>query len=317
MPSSRFKESQRNLWRFATALCFLIFVSVTASQAQTTTFGQFVQRDTAAQNFVFTNNASSASFNTVNNGNPVSFIYGGIGNLPLELQGFQNATIFVTSSTTSPAGPGTGGNLVQPFNNVLTIEVRRDTPAAVGRGTRRNLLTATVTQGGTPANITGQSNSASYTASTPSSTNQIVIYTSDFLDFTQTVDRNFGISFSSVTPGLSFGAGGFLNSFSASGSGTFASNPPPHYNPPTAAGVNIGGRILTGDGRGVSRAQVTLTNANGMTRIITSNSFGYYNFDGVAAGQTIIISVTAKRYIFGAQVVSISGDLTGLDFTAQ
>ena len=317
MPSSRFKESPRNLWQFAAVLSFLLFVSITTSSAQTTTFGQFVQRDTAAQNFVFTNNTSSASFNTVNNGNPVFFLYGGIANLPAELQGFQNATIFVTANTTLPAGPGAGGNLVQPFNNTFTIEVRRDTPAAVGGGTRRNLLTATVIQGGKTANITGQSNSASYTASTPAASNQVVTYTSDFLDFTQTNDRNFGISFSSVTPSLSLGPGGFLNNFAASGSGTFASNPPPRYNPPTAAAVNLSGRILTSDGRGIARAQITLINADGSSRIVASNSFGYYHFDEIAAGQSIVVSVFAKRHTFATQVISISDDLTDLNFTAQ
>ncbi len=317
MLSLRFKESQRNLWQLMAVLSFLLFVSTTASQAQTTTFAQFLQRNTASQNFVFTNNTTGATFNTVNNGNPVSFLYGGIANLPAELQGFQNATIFVTSSTTAPAGSGSDGNLVQPFNSTFTIEVRRDTPATVGGGTRRNLLTAIVSQGGTTANITGQANSASFTASTPSSTSQVVTYTSDFLDFTQTIDRNFGISFSSVTPALSFGPGGFFNSFSASGSGTFASNPVPHYNPPTAAAVNIEGQILTSGGRGIARAQVTLINADGTTRIVTSNSFGYYRFGEVVAGQTVVVSVSAKRYTFAAQVVSISNDLTDLNFMAQ
>jgi hypothetical protein len=313
----KLNRSQRSWWQFAAVLSLLLFVSITTSQAQTTTFGQFVQRDTAAQNFVFTNNGNSASFGTVNNGNPVSFLYGGIANLPAELQGFQNATIFVTSTTTSPAVMGAEGNLVQPISNTFTIEVRRDTPAANGGGTRRNLLTAVVTQGAAPANITGQANSASYTASTPSSTNQTVTYTSDFLDLTQTTDRNFGISFSSVTPALSFTPGGFFNSFTASGSGTFASNPPPRYDPPTAAAVNISGRILTADGRGVSRAQVNLTEANGTTRIAVSNSFGYYHFNEVEGGQTVVVSVFAKRYTFATQVVSTSNELTNLDFTAQ
>lgn len=317
MLNLRFKKSSLNLWQFAAALCLALFVSTVTSQAQTTTFGQFVQRDTAAQNFVFTNNGSNANFGTVNNGNPVFFLYGGIANLPTELQGFQNATIFVTATTNAPAGPGAGGNIVQPFSNTFTIEVRRDTPATIGGGTRRNLLTAVVTAGGTTSKITGQSNSASYTASTPTSTSQVVTYTSDFLDFTQTNDRNFGISFSSVTPALSLGSGSFLNSFTASGSGTFASNPPPRYNPPTAAAVNIAGRILTSDGRGVGRAQVTLANADGTTRIVTSNSFGYYHFDAVQSGQTAVISVFAKRYTFGTQVVSISNELTDFNFIAQ
>jgi hypothetical protein len=317
MLNTLFEATGRKLCQFAAVLSLLLFVSLTTSQAQTTTFGQFLQRDTAAQNFIFTNNTTSANFNTVPAGNPIYFFYGGIPGLPAELSGLQLATLTVTASTTAPATPGASGNLVQPMNNTFVIQIIRDTPATVGGGTRRNLLTAVVTQGATSASITGQANSASYTASTPSSTNQTVTYTSDFLDLTQTTDRNFGISFSSVTPALSFTPGGFFNSFTASGSGTFASNPPPRYDPPTAAAVNISGRIMTIEGRGVSRAQVNLTEANGTTRTAVSNSFGYYHFDSVEAGQTVVVSVSSKRYTFATQVISVSNEITSLNFTAQ
>ncbi len=88
---------------------------------------------------------------------------------------------------------------------------------------------------------------------------------------------------------------------------------------PTAANVHIGGRILTSNGRGISRARITLTSNDGVVRYATTNSFGYYNFNDLAAGETYIISVASKRYTFvnPTQVVTINEDLTDFNFVAN
>lgn len=87
---------------------------------------------------------------------------------------------------------------------------------------------------------------------------------------------------------------------------------------PTAAMVAISGRVLTAETRGISKARVTLTNANGVVRSILTNPFGNFRFDDVEAGQTYIISVKSKRYQFAneTQVVFVSDEITGLDFNA-
>ena len=85
---------------------------------------------------------------------------------------------------------------------------------------------------------------------------------------------------------------------------------------PTAATVTVAGRVLNGQ-RGISRARVTLTDASGSTRSALTNSFGYYSFDEVGAGETYIFSVHSKRYSFATQVVTVTKDLTELNFTAQ
>jgi hypothetical protein len=75
----------------------------------------------------------------------------------------------------------------------------------------------------------------------------------------------------------------------------------------------ISGRVLTPDGRGLRNAVVTLTDSNGMERYVTTSSFGYYQFDGLASGATYIIGVESKRYSFESRVVQITADLTDVD----
>ena len=86
---------------------------------------------------------------------------------------------------------------------------------------------------------------------------------------------------------------------------------------PTAASITIGGRVILSKGRGIGSARVTLTGANGETRIVMTNSFGFYRFAEVAAGETYIIQVRHKRYWFAAQVLNVTEDLDDLNFYAE
>jgi hypothetical protein len=88
---------------------------------------------------------------------------------------------------------------------------------------------------------------------------------------------------------------------------------------PTAANVAVGGRLLTSGGAGISRADVTLTNSAGVSRSASTNSFGYYKFDDVPAGDTYILSVRNKKYLFtdSPRVINVQNDLTDVDFIAS
>ncbi|MEO8072504.1 MAG: carboxypeptidase-like regulatory domain-containing protein, partial [Acidobacteriota bacterium] len=88
---------------------------------------------------------------------------------------------------------------------------------------------------------------------------------------------------------------------------------------PTAANVSIGGRVLTSKGRGIRNAIVTLINQNGETRSARTSAFGFYRFADVQAGETYILSVTTKRYVFDnpTRVLSITDELTDVDFIAS
>jgi hypothetical protein len=83
---------------------------------------------------------------------------------------------------------------------------------------------------------------------------------------------------------------------------------------PTAAPVSISGKVLTDTGRGLTNAIVTMTDANGVTRTARSSAFGYFRFDDVEAGQTYIVSVSSKRYIFTPQAATVMENLTELNF---
>lgn len=85
---------------------------------------------------------------------------------------------------------------------------------------------------------------------------------------------------------------------------------------PTAASVSVGGRVLTASGRGISGATVSLIDATGNARQARTNSFGYYRFDDVAAGQTVVVQARHKRYEFAPQVLSIAEEINNLNFTA-
>ncbi len=86
---------------------------------------------------------------------------------------------------------------------------------------------------------------------------------------------------------------------------------------PTSALVSISGRVSDSYGRAVSGAQVVLSDSSGTTRTSRTNSFGYYRFLDIAAGSTAIVSVKHKQSVFAPQVISVSDNITDLDFTAQ
>ena len=329
-------KNRQKLLRLVAASAFLLFVSLINAQAQLS-FADFVQQDGTQRNFSFTNNVTSGSLDHITpagetiTGNPILFRYVGVtlplGNYPTGLRGFQDAHLTI-SATTTTTGTDNSGNVSQPISGLTTILITRDTPynggtvllrveiASTGAGLPASgpypaqpASSTTIEMGGTSGG-----DSPTFGGSTPG---QSVRFSSDFVDFTQTNTRAFSIGMSGLSAPFSLDANGFLQTLAGSGNGSFSSDPRPFYNPPTAAAVNIGGRVVNTVGNGVRRAQVTLTNADGSTRIITTNSFGYYNFDGVNAGQTVIVSVSAKRYIFSPRIVSVSSDLTNLDFTAQ
>ncbi|MBC7805861.1 MAG: hypothetical protein H7145_06895 [Akkermansiaceae bacterium] len=70
--------------------------------------------------------------------------------------------------------------------------------------------------------FTGDGSTANAAGST--TVGDSVLYTSDFLDFTQTTQRDFVFGFSGVNPPIQSST---LNNFDASGAGTFSSTPAP------------------------------------------------------------------------------------------
>ncbi len=88
---------------------------------------------------------------------------------------------------------------------------------------------------------------------------------------------------------------------------------------PTAAGVSVGGRISAANGGGIPGAQISITNLNGETRAVVSNSFGYYRFENVRAGETYVLNVQSREHQFpdAPRLIFVNEDLTGMNFTAS
>ena len=289
----------------------LFSTSTLSAQAQTTTFAQFLQIP-ASQDFVFTNNTTSGTFSTVGGGSSILFVYSGIAGLNPELQGGQNAHLFITTTTTTTPATLLVNTLNQPLDQTVVIRILRNTPATVGTGARTNLLTATITTATAVPSIAGPNtgNSANFTVTTPDNN---ITFTSDFVTFAATTQRNLGLSFSSVTPQLALGTNNFLQSFTAAGAGTFASAPPPTV-PVTAAAVTIGGRVLTPTGRGLRNALVTLTEADGTTRTVLTGNAGAFRFTDVTIPQTVSVTVRSKSYRFIPRIISPDADFNDLEF---
>lgn len=325
MLNLQFKNNCQNFWRCTAVLAFLLFITVPTINAQTTTFASFLQRG-ASRDVGFTNNTTSGNLTTFSSGFPVRFFYEDpvASTLPPALQTQQNATMTITS-TTSTAGTQNGGNTIQPIDGLTTISFRRDSDNA-------NLLTIEIASTGSGLPVSGaypaqgpsastselsgstNGNSANFNSSTPA---QTIRFTSDFLDFTQTVIRSSQLGFTGFDVPYALNANSFVNSFTAQSTGSFSSNPSPFYNPPpTSTLVNVGGRIVNASGRGVSKAQVSFIDGSGVTRYAISNILGYYRFSNVYSGQTIVLSAASKNYTFTPQVVSVVGEMSDLNFIA-
>lgn len=316
MNSLTFEFSVIRTVRYITMSLILVAASFSTTFSQTTTFAQYLSTF-GGQDYVFTNNTTSGTFNTIGGGAPVDFRYLNITGLPPSLTGFQSAHVFVTTST-STSGTG-GGTVTQPFDSVITIQIIRDTPAppGTGGGDRTNLLTAVITPGAGMPSLSGANggNSATLSATTPAGSAHNVTFTSHFLNFSSTTARNVGLSFSSVAPNFSLGAGSFLASMTAAGTGTFASNPVPTYFAPTAGDVSVGGRVLDPNGRSLLNAEVVMVDSSGAVRTTRTSAFGYFRFDDVQAGQSVILSVRSKRYQYQPQIISLGDNALDISFT--
>jgi len=84
----------------------------------------------------------------------------------------------------------------------------------------------------------------------------------------------------------------------------------------TAAGVTVGGRALTAEGRGLRGARVIITDTNGVSRATSTGAFGRFQFEDVEPGQTYIVTVGSRRFTFSPQVVQVNDNIADLNFIA-
>lgn len=88
---------------------------------------------------------------------------------------------------------------------------------------------------------------------------------------------------------------------------------------PTAATVQVSGRVITSAGKGIRNVAITMTDSSGTVRTTISTAFGRFQFSEVMAGDTYIFSVSAKRFAFTqpSQVFSIMEDINDIVFTGE
>jgi hypothetical protein len=89
---------------------------------------------------------------------------------------------------------------------------------------------------------------------------------------------------------------------------------------PTAADASINGRITTAEGRGLSGVRVIVTGGDfAEPLVLLTTSFGYYRAEGLRAGQSYIVSVSGKRYVFdvSSMLVQLGDDAMNVNFTGR
>ncbi len=87
--------------------------------------------------------------------------------------------------------------------------------------------------------------------------------------------------------------------------------------PPTSARVTVSGRVATADGYAIRNAIVTVSDLLGNSRMARTSTFGYFFFDDVSAGETYLVSVSAKQYSFTPRAITITDEIGDLNFVAD
>ena len=205
------------------ASAVLLAASAVPASAATETFGQFIQKSPNARAFHYTKLDSGANKKAEITGNniPVYFLLG-LSGLPADLTGLQDAHLSVDFiSNLGTTGAGTSRTQLFDTATAGSISFIRDSAAGEGNGTRTNLLTVSFTN----AELDASNGSGSFTFK--SNANSVITFTSDFLDFTNVLDKDFSFSFSGASPSFSASLGSSGRNTAFSGSGTFASDPAP------------------------------------------------------------------------------------------
>ena len=99
--------------------------------------------------------------------------------------------------------------------------------------------------------------------------------------------------------GITLSGGGFVSGFTCS---------------VDAAPVTVSGRVLTSAGLAMRNATVTLIDGDGVTRKVTTGTFGTFQFDNVVTPRTYTLNVSSKRYRFATQTLVLTGTLSNIEF---
>lgn len=216
------------------ALGAISAVLIPAAQAQLTTFANFSQAG-GTRPFTF-NNAGNASTFSLLAPQSVNFYYQVVN----DYNGGGFATVIpatmTLTSTVGALGENLGGTLRQSMTSI-TMVFTANTPV----GGKSELLRIVANSGGNAGRLGGRlsgdefATNPSFSGSQNGSLGDLVTMSSDFVQFDNTTRRDYSLTFSAATPDYSMNGNSYINSFTADGAGTFASNPAPYATIPEPA----------------------------------------------------------------------------------
>jgi hypothetical protein len=80
--------------------------------------------------------------------------------------------------------------------------------------------------------------------------------------------------------------------------------------------VTVSGKVMSQIGKGQSRATVTATASSGIISTVTTSRAGNFVLADLTAGETYTFEVRLKGYRFNPQTITVTADLTNVNFTA-
>jgi len=89
---------------------------------------------------------------------------------------------------------------------------------------------------------------------------------------------------------------------------------------PTAAAASISGRVTTASGNGIRNAIISIQGGSLPSPVfVRTGSLGYYTIDNLEAGDTYIVTVNSKRFVFQVptRAISLTDSINDVDFVAD
>lgn len=84
-----------------------------------------------------------------------------------------------------------------------------------------------------------------------------------------------------------------------------------------ASSVSVEGQVIDANGRALSRVSVTLTDSENRKRTAITNPFGYFRFENLEAGQTVVLRAQSKQHTFAPMFLTPSEDVRNIIFTPE
>jgi hypothetical protein len=88
----------------------------------------------------------------------------------------------------------------------------------------------------------------------------------------------------------------------------------------SAATVSVGGRVTNASGYGIGGVVVSINGGSLSEALYARTSpFGYYNFEGIAAGLTYVVTVSSKTHTFNpsTRIIDVQDSVGNADFVSQ